>query len=442
MNLIEQFKKSWHRLQPATAPVLLAVSGGLDSMVMAHLFLNANIEFAMAHCNFGLRNDESDADEDFVKRWCDRHEIRFFVAHFDTKKKAQETGLGTQETARNLRYAWFEKIRSTYQFSSICTAHHADDNAETMLMNLCRGTGIAGLHGIPERNGAIIRPLLFADRKTLQDYAGSAGIDYRNDSSNESDDYLRNALRHHVLPKIEALMPGAAGRMLETSKHIAEAEEIYLRSIETERKKLLQPRGKDFYVPIKLLKHRKPLNTICYELFKPFGFTAHQIPFVVDDLLNAESGKFIISPTHRLIRNRDFLIITSLQEQDTDLILIEDFNQDVITANGSFKFEVLNKIPSQFEQGNTFAYVDIDKLEQPLILRRWKTGDYFYPLGMGMKKKKLSRFLIDQKMPIHEKEAVWVLESNKRIVWIAGLRLDERFKIKPSTQNVMRITKS
>jgi tRNA(Ile)-lysidine synthase len=439
MDLIELFKKNGKRLLSGEKPALLAVSGGIDSMVMAQLFLDAELPFAIAHCNFGLRGSESDGDETFVREWCLKNNIDCFVTHFDTQKEAEAQGTGIQETARNLRYKWFEDIRATHHFTAICTAHHADDNAETMLMNLCRGTGIAGLHGIPEKNGLICRPLLFATRKKIKEYADAHNISYHEDSSNNSDDYLRNTIRHHILPVLEEWIPGTVQNILRTSKQISEAEEIYLKTIDKERKKLLQPRGKDFYIPVKLLKHRKPLNAICYELLRPFGFTPLQIPFVVEDLLYAESGKYIASPTHRLIRNRDFLIITEAKAQNADIIFIEDLKHDITTADGTFYFSVRNGSSVNPETEKDTALIDAGKLEKPVLLRRWKTGDYFYPLGMGMKKKKLSRFFVDQKLSIHQKEKIWVLESNKRIVWVAGLRTDERFKISPATQDVLKI---
>ncbi len=441
MNLTETFRQSWQKLKPANGAALLAVSGGLDSMAMAHLFFDAGIELAVAHCNFGLREDESDGDEDFVKRWCDDRQVRFFVAHFDTAKEAEEMGTGIQETARNLRYKWFEAVRTAYHFTAICTAHHADDNAETMLINLMRGTGIAGLHGIPAKNGYVLRPLLFADRKILQQYAATNQIAYREDSSNSGDYYLRNAIRHQVLPILEEQMPGTAKRMMETSQRISEAEMIYDNAIKLERNKLLQKRGADYYVPVKLLINREPLNTICYELFHEFGFITQQIPFITD-LLVAESGRYLTSLTHRIIRNRDFLIVTTTKPEQADFILINDLKNDIATSDHHFHFSELNEPPKQLDADASIAYLDMSKLEAPLLLRRWKTGDYFYPFGMGMKKKKLSRYFIDQKLPVHEKEKIWVLESNKRIVWVCGMRMDERFKVKSTTGSILKIKMS
>lgn len=440
MSLEAQFNINWKaQCNTTAAPLLLAVSGGLDSMVMASLFLSCKTDFAVAHCNFGLRGDESDSDEAFVKAWCEDHGIPFFYTRFDTAARAAACGKSIQLTARDLRYEWFHALAAEHQFSAICTAHHADDNAETMLMHLCRGTGIAGLHGIPERNGIIRRPLLFATRSAIQAYATDHNIPYREDSSNVKDDYLRNALRHHILPLIEEWMPGAALRMLETANRIGEAEEIYRKGIEAERKKLVEQRGKDYYIPIKLLKHRSPLATIVYELLLPFGFLPAQVPLALA-LLDAENGKLIASPTHRLIRNRDFLIITANTPQRADFYPIAETTTEIETSEGSFTFENLQKPPKDLASGAHIALIDADKIEAPLILRRRKAGDYFYPLGMGMKKKKISRYLTDLKLPLHLKESLWVLEANQRIVWLAGHRLDERFKITPATKNILKLT--
>jgi tRNA(Ile)-lysidine synthase len=439
-NLAAQFRESWSRDRPAKkGTVLLAVSGGLDSMVMASLFLSTGLPFAIAHCNFNLRGAESDGDEALVAGWCKEQGIPFFVRQFDTGNIAAHTGKGIQEVARNLRYEWFEQLRKECGFAAVCTAHHADDSAETILMNLCRGTGIAGLHGIPARNGYLLRPLLFANRKALEEFAAANNIPYRTDSSNNTDDYLRNALRHHVIPVLEQRMPGAAGRIQTTGRLVGEAEILYRKEIERERKKLLQARGKDYYIPIKMLQHRVPLATILYELILPFGFTAAQLDDAVQ-LLNAESGRYLASATHRLIRNRDFLIITTVEETGADLIPVANLNRTVATANGTFVFKIMPTIPAAVNPGSGTVLVDASKLTTPIQLRRWKQGDYFYPLGMEMKKKKLSRFLIDQKVPVHEKEKIWLLESNKRIVWIAGYRLDERFKITPSTKEILSIS--
>lgn len=404
-------------------------------MVMAHLFLENKMPFAVAHCNFQLRGEEADKDEELVRDWCSGHGISFYHTRFDTKAKTEQWKKGIQETARILRYDWLEKVRSENGYSFLATAHHANDNAETLLMNLFKGTGISGLHGILPRNGNIIRPLLFAAKKDIAEYVSNNNIPYREDASNALDKYTRNDVRLNILPVIEKSFPNIISSLNNSIQRFAEAEELYKKAMEQERKKLLDQRGKDYYIAVRKLEKRQPLHTICYELFKPFGFTAGQVQDIIS-LLHAESGHYLISPTHRVIRDRDFLIITVFDTRDADFISIENIPITLKAGGRQYKFKNAPR-PDTIPGGDDTAYIDTRKLEQPLILRRWKQGDYFYPLGMGMKKKKLSRYLIDKKMPLHEKENTWVLESNKRIVWVAGHRLDERFKITPSTKEVL-----
>lgn len=438
MLTTEQFKENWERLKPkGQKAILLAVSGGVDSMVMATLFRDAGQAFAVGHCNFGLRGAASDGDNQLVREWCTTNAIPFHSVQFDTKSVSREQKTGTQETARNLRYEWLAQIMTEHQYSGICTAHHLDDNAETVLMNLARGTGIAGLHGILPTQGQIIRPMLFTSRKEIEGFAIEHNVAFRTDASNNTSDYTRNAIRHSVLPVLEEIMPGASIRIHETAQRIGEAELIYRKVIDSERKKLLQQRGKDYYIPIKLLRHSKPLSTIVYELIYPFGFNGSQIEEVLG-LMQSETGRYISSSSHRIIHNRDFLIITTLSSTATDFFVVDSIPCEINTPEGKFAISE-SAIPAEVDQGQNVCYLDHDRIEDPIILRRWKIGDYFYPLGMGGKKKKLSRFFIDRKVPLHEKESAWVLESNKRIVWVCGMRIDDRFKLKAGSNKAIKV---
>lgn len=442
MDLLKRFIENWNKRQLADKQqtVLLAVSGGSDSMAMSHLFLNAGLSFSIAHCNFQLRGEEADKDEQLVRDWCFDNNIVFHHIRFDTKEKMEEWGKGVQETARILRYEWLENLRKEQGYSHIATAHHANDNVETLLMNLFKGTGIAGLHGIPVVNERIIRPLLFAQKKDIASYIAEHNIPYRDDASNATDNYLRNAVRHHIVPVVEEWFKDGVQQVNESITRFSEAETLYRKAVDRELKRLIEKRGNDYYIPVRKLIKIEPLSTICYELLQPFGFTALQVTPVLN-LLTAETGKRVESQTHHIIRNRDFLIITAKQYNATDFIQIDSVPCSIHAGKHQFVFSTDddNKhIPSD----NNIAHIDIEKLSFPLILRRWKTGDYFYPLGMGMKKKKLSKLFIDNKVPLHEKEHVWVLESDKRIVWVAGMRLDERFRVKETTQNVLVVKKT
>lgn len=437
MQLLQQFSDNYIQqgFVRNEQSVLLAVSGGVDSMAMASLFLQSNIPFAVGHCNFQLRGEEADKDELLVKSWCEQNGINFYNTRFDTKAKVEEWKKGVQETARILRYEWLENTRKEHGYSYIATAHHANDNAETLLMNLFKGTGISGLHGIKPINGRIIRPLLFAQKQEIAAYVKEANVPYRDDASNASDKYRRNDVRLNVIPAIEKSFPGVITNLNNSIRRFTEAEMLYNKAIEQERKKLLELRGKDYYIPVKKLEKRKPLHTICYELFLPFGFVSGQVNDIIS-LLSSESGHYVSSSTHRVIRNRDFLIITVFDTRETGLIAIDAIPTTFQAGGREFRFQYKDK-PSTISTDETIACINLSKLEQPLLLRKWKQGDYFYPLGMGMKKKKLSKFMVDKKIPLHEKENVWVLESNKRIVWVVGMRLDERFKVTPSTEKVL-----
>ncbi|MEZ5015976.1 MAG: tRNA lysidine(34) synthetase TilS [Flavipsychrobacter sp.] len=437
MSLQTAFSNSWNQDFAAKTPVLLAVSGGSDSMVMCHLFHTAKIPFAIAHCNFQLRGADADADEKLVEQEANRYNVPFFVTRFDTQGKADELKKGIQETARILRYEWLEKVRSDNGYVAIATAHHANDNAETLLMNLFKGTGILGLHAIPKINGRIIRPLLFATKEEVKGYIREHNIEYRDDASNASDKYLRNAVRHNVIPEIEKLFPQLVTTLNRNVERFSEAEQIYYKAIESELKKLIDRRGNDVYISIRKLRLRKPLNTICYELFKEFGFQHTQIAQLIS-LMDSDSGSYVLSQTHRVLKDREHLIITSLSPDSSDLFLVQDYSQNVVIANGVFSFSEMEK-PQVIPNDLSVALVDISAIEGSLKVRRWKKGDYFYPFGMKMKKKKLSDFFIDNKLSVHQKEQIWVIENDKKIVWVAGMRLDERFKLKKTTEKVLRI---
>jgi tRNA(Ile)-lysidine synthase len=438
-DLAQRFSEHWKAKGfPRNKTVLLALSGGVDSMVLAHLLRDSSISFAAAHCNFSLRGNDADDDAAFVQEWCNQNGIACHQRTFKTKEIATERKQSIQVTARALRYDWFDALRRTHDYAATLTAHHGDDVAETMLINLSRGTGIAGLHGIPETSGHIIRPLLFTTRAEILEYATKQGVAWREDASNATDDYLRNAIRLHIIPKLEELLPGAASRIARTAERLSGAELIYRKALEQRLTKLKEQRGNNWYIPIRLLQKEPALATIAYELFAPLGFSGEQIPLILS-LMQSESGKQILSYTHRVIRHRDFLVVTAAESDSADLILIESVPATIETSAGAFHFEWKNGNAPISEDANV-AMLHGDELQFPLVLRTKREGDYFYPLGMGMKKKKLKRFLIDLKVPLHEKEQIRILESDKKILWIAGRRIDERAKVRLSTQQILQVT--
>lgn len=439
MSLPQKFAAHWKAksIDKLKAPHLLALSGGIDSMVLAHLLIDAGVLFAVAHCNFKLRAADADGDEAFVKTFAESHNLACFITSFDTATISAEQKKGIQEVARALRYDWLKEIQALHGFGTIITAHHADDNAETLLINLLRGTGIRGLHGIRDYHNHLLRPMLFATKEEVLAYAAENKIAHREDESNATDKYLRNAIRHKVLPAFKEIMPDAIQRLNDNINRFAEGEQLYQKAIDAEVKKLLEKRGNDYYIPIRKLIQRQPLQTICFELLRPFGFLPAQTPDILN-LLHADTGQYLISPTHRLIRNRNFLVITAAKTEEADLISIDSFPTIIKTPTHQYSFSSQPSL-STIDKSASIALLDAKDIVFPLILRRWRIGDYFYPLGMGMKKKKLSRFFIGQKLALHEKEQVWILESGKRIAWVSGMRLDERFKITEKTTAVIRV---
>lgn len=440
MNLPQRLEQYWQSQQfpHKKEKILLALSGGKDSMTLAFILHQIGCNLSVAHCNFMLRGAESDLDEQLVKDWATENNIQCHSISFDTKKEMARNKTGVQETARKLRYDWFSTLCQEHQYKAIATAHHANDNAETLLIHLCKGTGIAGLHGIPAKNNNIIRPLLFATQAEISEYATEHQIPFREDASNSSTQYLRNAVRHKILPVLNEIFPDVVTQINQNIERFKQVETIYELAIAEEKKKLMERRGNDYYIPILKLLKRPAYETICFEIFKEFGFTSAQIPEILK-LLHSESGHYLSSESHRVIRNRMFLIITEQISPKTDLIVIDQIPCSIETSEGQFNFTIV-EATKHIDESKHSAYLDLDTLKLPLLLRRWRIGDYFYPLGMGMKKKKISRFLIDQKVPIHEKEKVWIVECQQKIAWLAAMRIDERFKVKNDTKKLLKIT--
>ena len=431
---------------------MLAVSGGLDSVVLCHLCHAAGLSFSIAHCNFGLRGAESDGDEAFVKSLAAQYKVSFFLQRFETKKFAEENKISIQEAARELRYHWFEQIlngncspNNSFAVSPneqppkyLLTAHHADDNMETVMMNFFKGTGISGMHGILPKSGKIIRPLLFAGRKEIEEYAKEMGLTWVEDSSNKETKYTRNFLRHKVVPLIEMLYPEVRKNMKASIERFREVEVLYQQSIALHKKKLIQEKGNEIYIPVLKLQRSSPVHSIVYEIIKDYNFNARQTEEVMK-LLQSESGKYITSATHRILRNRAWLIISPLQVTGQRIILIEKKDDEIFFDNKTLLKKFIAPEKVLYSNNALVAHLDAKDITFPLLLRKWKPGDYFYPLGMR-KKKKLSRFFIDQKLSLNDKEKVWVIESSKKIIWVVGLRIDDRFKITPATSKVLQLS--
>jgi len=455
---------------------LLAVSGGVDSVVLCDLMFTSGYDFVIAHCNFELRGEESERDEQFVRSLGEKYNKEVLVKKFETEKYASENKVSIQVAARELRYSWFREIvneqrtmnneqlsannqltthnlplttynlsltthnsqLTTHKIHCILTAHHANDNIETLLMNFFKGTGISGLHGILPVQGKIIRPLLFAKKEELLAYAKEKELPFVEDSSNLSDKYTRNFFRHNIIPMLKEVYPNAEDNLLNNIQRFTEAEELYKQSIDVHKKKLLEIKGNEVHIPVLKLQKTSPLSTIVYEIIKDFGFASNQVQEAVD-LLESETGKYISSSSYRIIKNRNWLIISPKQTTEAANILIEETDTKVAFSNGELSFELLEISAFQIPASNNIAALDNAEITFPLLLRKWKQGDYFYPLGMK-KKKKLSKFFIDQKLSKTDKENIWILEMNKKIIWIVGQRIDDRFKVEPATKHVLKVS--
>lgn len=450
MDLLLKFKQfianAIPRLHPSNDRLLVAVSGGVDSIVLTDLLIKSKFNIAIAHCNFQLRDAESDRDETFVRQLADRYGVPIFVQRFNTTQFAEEHRLSTQEAARKLRYDWFLEIQQKETEKAdnpvyLATAHHADDNVETMLMHFFRGTGIQGLTGMPfyHKERRMARPLLFASREEILAYANENGLAWVEDSSNASDKYTRNLFRNKIIPSLKDVFPQLEENLQGNLQRFSEVAELYAEVVAQHKKKLIETRGNEVHIPLLKLQKTTPLKTISFEIIKDYGFSSAQVDELIK-LFDADNGSFIESSSHRLIKNRGWLIIASKKNDRADHIIVEEKETQVHFSNGELHIKKLDAAKVQMSTEKDIALLDASAIRFPLLLRKWKQGDYFYPLGMK-KKKKLSRFFIDQKLSLLDKERTWVLEMDKKIVWVVGLRIDDRFKLTPGTKNVISIRK-
>ena len=413
--------------------LLIAISGGLDSVVLTHLCLKAGLKIALAHCNFNLRGDESDADEEFVLQLAEDLELEVFIENFETEQYANEHQLSTQMAARELRYGWFHELTDQLNFDYILTAHHADDNLETFLINITRGTGLDGLMGIPEVNDNVVRPLLMFSRNELEAYAKEQKLKWREDSSNASNKYLRNKLRHDVIPILKDINPQLLQNFEQTQQHLQDSKTIIEDAIVKLQKKVVSVDGTSIKLDIKKLKKLSSPKAYLYELLKDFNFTEWND---VANLLEAQSGKQVFSATHRLLKDRNQLLLTKINsEENDDTIPVEKIDRQVQTPSGILFFDEADAI---FKSDKNTIFVDADLLKYPLAIRKWQGGDYFYPQGMKGKKK-LSKYFKDEKLSLIDKEQIQLLCSGDAIVWVIGRRADERFKVSESTKKILKI---
>lgn len=415
--------------------VLIAISGGADSVVLAHLFSRCTIPFGLAHCNFHLRGEHSNGDEQFVRALSDELKCPLFVAEFDTTTFATENKLSIEMAARQLRYEWFETIRSQNAYAFIATAHHQEDNAETILLNLVRGTGLKGLLGIKNKLETIIRPLLFADKAMILEYVHRNSLKYRTDESNFENIYKRNKLRNQVFPLLKELNPSVIQTFNKNANRLAQSNALLEKAVKQELLKLIVAESEIQKVSISQLQKTEAVDVLLYEWLHPFGFSETAIQNIAETF-DAQSGKQFNGNGYQLVKDRDMLIL-SLQTTEFEDILL---NETDTVISGLVSMQMSQCLPVDVDYKHATAnqaFLDTEKLLFPLRIRRWQAGDSFIPLGMK-NRKKVSDFLIDAKISIAEKQKVLVLENGDgEIVWLIGYRVGDGFKIVNKTNKVL-----
>lgn len=436
---LQAFRQYWQlhfsELQPANTSLIVAVSGGADSIVLAHVLQLLGFDYTIAHCNFHLRGMESDRDENFVRQYAKRIGKPFVCKHFDTVQFASECKLSIEEAARELRYTWFRQLADEQKIGAeplpIFVAHHANDNIETVLMNFFRGCGIAGLHGILPKKDGIFRPLLFSKRNDIVRFALSEKLEWIEDSSNADEKYTRNFLRHNIIPELKGSFSTIEDNILENIVRFQDVETIYSSYIDQCKKDIVQKNGDNYRLDIDILKQRKPLCTLVFELFKKFGFSSNQTSEIIK-LLDADSGARLESSTHIIWKDRTVLIVSRKGNPSQEIIYWNETDETIVLPDGS----ILSNM-SKNENNNSIA-LDYNVLRFPLQIRHWCEGDYFYPNGM-QGKKKLAKYFIDQKIPSPTKHSIWIVTSENEIVWIVGYRADRRFVAKENSARLYHL---
>jgi tRNA(Ile)-lysidine synthase len=437
MPLLDRFKKfvEENNLYHPGERVLLAVSGGVDSVVMLDLARRAGWRAGIGHCNFQLRGAASDGDEDFVRDLAEAQGLPVHVAVFETRGEAARRGISIQMAARDLRYGWFEEIRRQEGYDRIATAHHLDDSVETALLNFVKGTGLRGLHGIPVRRQTIIRPILFAAKAELEAYAGERGLSFRTDVSNEELYYARNKIRHQVIPVLKELNPSFEQTAAANLERFREAEFLYEWALEHIIREVKQVENDRITIDLdRLLYYYRAAPTILFEIIYPYGFHPNQITQVLDSS-GRQSGALFFSDTHQLLVDRETLILEPrIFDTEEKEYYIAEGAETVYLPDGKISVSYYDGQPDAFPSNPNRAMLDAGKLQFPLRLRHWRRGDYFHPLGMNGQRQKLQDFFTNQKIPRLDKDRVWLLENGQNhMCWIVGYRIDERFKITPQT---------
>jgi tRNA(Ile)-lysidine synthase len=408
--------------------LILGISGGADSVCLMHIFLALNYSFELAHCNFNLRAEESDADEVFVKELAKKYQLEIHIKQFDTLEYASKNKISTQMAARDLRYAWFDDLLNKTNSKYIAIAHHENDDVETFFINLVRGSGLTGLLGIKEKNNAVVRPLLSVSRLDIEQYLNEKGLLFRQDSSNASLKYLRNKIRHELMPLLTEMNPSIQDTIKGEIKILEGVSQIYTTKTEEIRKELMQEKNGIVKFKISDLLALNSLQNYLYELLNPYGFVTID---AIAKTLQGQSGKQFFSATHQLVVDREYILISPVKIENEVFVIAEKTVDLLIPLSLKFKITADKNIVLD----SAIAKLDFEKLKFPLTLRKWQEGDKFMPLGMK-KFKKLSDFFIDIKFSILDKQEQWLLCSGDDIVWVVGCRIDERYKLETDTKKV------
>lgn len=429
--MVKKFENHLHKNFPflKDKKIVIACSGGLDSMVLADLLIKLHYGVALAHCNFSLRGSESDGDEVFVNKYGEDKQLKVHTKRFDTHAYAETHKISIQLAARELRYRWFEKLLNDFQYDYLLTAHHLDDDIETFMINLSRGTGLRGLTGIPMQNQKILRPLLDFSRAEIHEYAVKNNVIWREDSTNKNTDYMRNNLRHTVIPALKKVTPEFLQNFQTTRKNLQAAEMLLNDYLQHVAQKVFTRKGTALHLHIPTLKALPNYRELMYELLSEYQFTEWND---VKNLIDTQTGKIVYSRTHQLLKNRDELILSERKPYEAEVyVLSEKGISHPITI-------VVEEVKAVEVTDKWTIFVDKDKIVFPLKLSRWKEGDFFYPFGMKGKKK-LSKFFKDEKLSLNEKKAVWILHDNEKIIWVVGYRPDNRVRVTEDTTEVLKI---
>lgn len=429
--MVKKFENHLHKNFPflKDKKIVIACSGGLDSMVLADLLIKLHYGVALAHCNFSLRGSESDGDEVFVNKYGEDKQLKVYTKRFDTHAYAETHKISIQLAARELRYRWFEKLLNDFQYDYLLTAHHLDDDIETFMINLSRGTGLRGLTGIPMQNQKILRPLLDFSRAEIHEYAVKNNVIWREDSTNKNTDYMRNNLRHTVIPALKKVTPEFLQNFQTTRKNLQAAEMLLNDYLQHVAQKVFTRKGTALHLHIPTLKALPNYRELMYELLSEYQFTEWND---VKNLIDTQTGKIVYSRTHQLLKNRDELILSERKPYEVEVyVLSEKGISHPITI-------VVEEVKAVEVTDKWTIFVDKDKIVFPLKLSRWKEGDFFYPFGMKGKKK-LSKFFKDEKLSLNEKKAVWILHDNEKIIWVVGYRPDNRVRVTEDTTEVLKI---